>query len=187
MKKLASLRKSLAFRVPSGLLLIMGMLFGIGVVTVDLHPAVVNADRGRENAEAFVGTYLLRNQPGGNFPDGRQRLVTLHKDGNFTSLSQQSLFLGFEEGKGTWEKTGQNEITSLSISFSYDADGNPTGAFVDTYTLTFGDKDKGKYQTVTGGNVSGDRFPLGVNPLDPGDIDPISSFSLDVVDGQRVK
>lgn len=137
----------------------------------------------------FVGTYLIRGverlDPG--IPDSqRLRVVTLTKDGNFFSTSQQLFFLSFDEGQGTWKETGHNEITAVSIQMSYNSGTlRLIGASKIVYVLTFGDKENGRFQTVTGGTVSGDRFDIGQNPLNP-DEPPISDFSVGISEGQRV-
>ncbi len=59
------------------------------------------------------------------------------------------------------------------------------GASKIVYVLTFGDKENGRFQTVTGGMVSGDRFDIGQNPLNP-DETPFSFFSEGISEGQRV-
>jgi len=135
----------------------------------------------------FVGTYLIRGVEllDTNTPNSqRLRVVTLTKDGNFFSTSQQLVFLSFDDDQGTWKKTGHNEITTVSIQMRYDSSTLALiGASKIVYVLTFGDKENGRFQTVTGGTVSGERFEVGQNPLTD---TPISTFSEGISEGQRI-
>ncbi len=113
--------------------------------------------------------------------------MTLTKDGNFLATSQKTIFLSFDDDSGTWEKTGNNEITTVSIQFRYDDSTlDLLGTSRIVYVLTFGDKENGKFQTVTGGSVSGEGFPPGQNPLNPTE-PPDFMFSVGISGGQRVK
>ena len=206
MKNLTSLRKWLVLGTAGVLLIALGMLRGSDVLTMvyaGVSPQSVfahndgddddddddNDDNNRGFAKKFVGTYLIRGVeplvPG--IPDSqRLRVVTLTKDGNFFSTSQQLVFLGFDDDKGTWKKTGHNEITTVSIQMAYDSNTlELIGATRVVYVLTFADKENGRFQTVTGGTVSGERFALGQNPLELTET-PISMFSVGISEGQRV-
>ncbi len=140
-------------------------------------------------SKQFVGTYLIRGVEPlfSDIPDSqRLRVVTLTKDGNFLATSQKTIFLSFDDDSGTWEKTGNNEITTVSIQFRYDDSTlDLLGTSRVVYVLTFGDKENGRFQTVTGGTVSGERFALGQDPLNPTE-EPISMFSVGISEGQRV-
>ncbi len=133
----------------------------------------------------FVGTYLIRGVEllDTNTPNSqRLRVVTLTKDGNFFSTSQQLVFLSFDDDRGTWKETGHNEITTVSIQMSYDSSTlELIGATKVLYVLTFGDEENGRFQTVTGGSVSVERFVLGQNPLTDTTSD---TFSVGISEGQ---
>lgn len=184
MTRLMLLRKYMAVQAASRLILVVGMILVIGFL---ITPIKVNADGFHGSNRAFVGTYLLTDEADiPNFPGiPRQRLVTLSKDGNFFSTVQRQTFVNFDDDRGTWKRTDRNEITAVSISFDYDVNtGVPTGATRDVYVMIFASKERGKFQTVIGGNVTGEGYELGRNPLDPDEI-PIFMFSVDFT-GQRV-
>ena len=197
MKKLTSLRKRLVFGTAGVLLIALGMLRGSDVLTMvydAVSPQLAFAHNDDDDdkggfAKKFVGTYLIRGvEPlDPDIPDSqRLRLVTLTRDGNFFSTSQQLVFLSFDDVGGTWKETGHNEITTVGIEMSYDSSTlELIGASKIVYVLTFGDKEKGRFQTVTGGTVSVERFALGQNPLNPTE-PPISMFSVGISEGQRV-
>ncbi len=181
MKNLTSLRKWLVFGTAGVLLIALGMV--LTMVYDGVSPQLVFAH------EEFVGTYLIRGVEPlvPNISNSqRLRVVTLTKDGNFFSKSQQLVFLSFDDGRGTWKVTGHNEITTVSIQMSYDSSTlKLIGAAKIVYVLTFRDKENGRFQTVTGGTVSGERFALGQNPLNPTK-PPIRMFSVGISAGQRV-
>ncbi len=200
MKNLTSLRKWLVFGTAGVLLIALGMLRGSDVLTMvydAVSPQLAFAHNDEDDddddnggfAKEFVGTYLIRGVEPlvADIPDSqRLRVVTLTKDGNFFSTSQQLVFLSFDDDRGTWKETGHNEITTVSIQMSYDSSTlELIGASKIVYVLTFGDKENGRFQTVTGGTVSGERFALGQNPLNPTE-PPISMFSVGISEGQRV-
>ena len=200
MKELTSLRKWLLFGTAGVLLIALGMLCGSDVLTTAFDgvsaPLVFAHDDDDDSddddggfAKKFVGTYLITDvEP--LVPDiadsQRLRVVTLTKGGNFFSTAQQLVFLGFDDDRGTWKETGRNEITTVSIQMAYDSSTlELIGATKVVYVLTFGDEENGRFQTVTGGTVSGERFALGQNPLNPTE-PPISMFSEGISEGQRI-
>ncbi len=193
MKGLTSLRKWFVFGTAGVLLITLGMTMVYDAVSPQLAFAHNDDDSDDDDDggfdKEFVGTYLIRGvEPlDPDIPDSqRLRVVTLTRDGNFFSTSQQLVFLSFDDVRGTWKETGHNEITTVSIQMAYDSSTlELIGASRIVYVLTFGDKENGRFQTVTGGTVSGERFALGQDPLNPTE-EPISMFFVGISEGQRV-
>ncbi len=111
-----------------------------------------------------AGTYLLTEDD-----DGGSRIVTITADGNWFGIHSYQLNNKFSNQQGVWEKTGKRKITVRALNFSLLKDG--VGSSLFSFTVEF---DK-TYQQVTG-ELSGNLFPPGVDPLDPLAI-PIKTFS----------
>ena len=125
----------------------------------------------------FVGTYLWVED------ESFQRVVTLHRDGTFSSISQAGPTFGFTGGLGSATQTGKREITATQIDFNFDADGNATGVTRAVFVMTFDEKRGGRFQTVQG-SLAGETFAPGEDPLDPAST-PADTFEFDYV-GERV-
>lgn len=132
--------------------------------------------------ERIAGAYLVTRQPDA----GPSRILTIFADGNLTSI--QSIQFGggvagggFSNQQGWWKRVGHHEIKAVVFDFSYDPlTGDFLGTAIAYYTLRF----NGSLHTVTG-EVKGKVFAPGVDPLNPGDTEPIAEFS-DVFHAQRV-
>ncbi|MBT37944.1 MAG: hypothetical protein CL938_05275 [Deltaproteobacteria bacterium] len=137
-------------------------------------PAAAGDTIGRK----FAGTYLW-------VEDGSsQRVVTIARDGSFASVSQAASTYGFTDGLGSAKQTGKRAITATQIDFNFDDEGTPTGVTRVVFSMVFGDKKKGKFQSVRG-SLFGETFGPDENPLDP-EGSPTSTFSF-AFTGQRVK
>jgi hypothetical protein len=142
--------------------------------------------KGKEAVKAFgnriAGTYLVVREPDA----GISRILTIFADGNLSSI--QSIQFnggagggGFSNQQGVWERVGTREIRSTILDLSYDFEtGDFLGMTVASYSLQF---DK-TFQTVTG-TVEGNIFSPGIDPMNPGDAEPIDEFS-DTFEAQRV-
>lgn len=144
------------------------------VVFAGASPAAAGDTIGRK----FAGTYLW-------VEDGfSQRIVTLNKDGTFASVSQAASTFGFTDGLGSAKRTGKREVTATQIDFNFDEEGSPTGVTRVVFSMVFGDKEKGRFQSVHG-SLLGETFGPDENPLEPEGA-PTSSFNFTFT-GQRVK
>ena len=142
--------------------------------------------KGKEAVKAFgnriAGTYLVVREPDA----GISRILTIFADGNLSSI--QSIQFnggagggGFSNQQGVWKRVGPREIRATVLDLSYDFEtGNFLGMAVASYRLQF---DK-TFRAVTG-TVEGNIFSPGIDPLDPGDAEPIDEFS-DTFEAQRV-
>jgi len=135
------------------------------------------AAAGNKIGQKTAGTYLW-------VEDGSsQRVVTIARDGGFTSVRQTASEFGFTDGLGSARRTGKNEVTATQIDFNFATDGTPTAVTRVVFTMTFADKEKGKFQTVSG-SVLGESFDPDENPLEPSG-PPTSTFGFTFT-GQRV-
>lgn len=142
--------------------------------------------KGKEAVKAFgnriAGTYLVVREPDA----GISRILTIFADGNLSSI--QSVQFnggagggGFSNQQGAWKRVGPREIRATVLDLSYDFEtGNFLGIAVASYSLQF---DK-TFQAVTG-TVEGNVYSPGIDPLNPGDAEPIDEFS-DTFEAQRV-
>lgn len=147
--------------------------------------ALVNA-KGKFAAKAFgnriAGMYIVSRAPDA----GISRILTLFADGNLSSI--QSIQFnggagsgGFSNQHGVWKRIGPRELRATVLDISYDFEtGDFAGMAIATYSLQF---DK-SFRTITG-TVEGSIYSPGVDPLDPGDEEPIDEFS-DAFEAQRV-
>lgn len=130
----------------------------------------------------IAGIYLVTRAP----DLGPSRILTIFADGNLSSI--QSIQFGggvagggFSNQQGVWKRVGPREIQATVLDLSYElVTGNFLGPGVACYTLRF----NGTFQTVTG-SVNGKVYSPGVDPLNPGDANPIAEFS-DAFEAQRV-
>ena len=83
----------------------------------------------------------------------------------------------FTDDHGAWKQTGPREITIRSISFDYFSSsdvppaGEVIGSAITTFVITFDDD----FDEISG-SQSGAVYARGVNPLRPGDEDPLFTF-----------
>ena len=145
-------------------------------------PAVLVEGKGKEAVKAFgsriAGTYIVAREPDA----GTSRILTIFADGNLSSI-QSIQFNGgaFSNQQGVWKRVGPREIRATVLDLSYDFEtGNFLGMAVASYGLQF---DK-TFRAVTG-TVEGNIFSPGIDPLNPGDAEPIDEFS-DAFEAQRV-
>lgn len=142
--------------------------------------------KGKEAVKAFgnriAGTYIVARE----LDAGPSRILTIFADGNLSSI--QSIQFnggaaggGFSNQQGVWKRVGTREIRATILDLSYDFQtGDFLGMAVASYDLQF---DK-TFQTVTG-TAEGKIFSPGIDPLNPGDAEPIDEFS-DTFEAQRV-
>jgi hypothetical protein len=121
--------------------------------------------------------------------DGPSRILTIHADGNLSSIQSiqfsEGVSLeggaGFSDQQGVWEKAGNQQVQATTLDFEYDlSDGTFLGTAGAHYVLEFHQN----FQIVEG-RVEGKVFAPGVDPLDPGDATPIAQFT-DEFTAQRV-
>ena len=98
-------------------------------------------------------------------------------------MSQAAPTFGFTDGLGSATRTGKNEVTGTQIDFNFDTDEAPTGVTRVVFTMTFGDKVKSRFQTVSG-SLLGETFEPDEDPLAPTG-PPTSTFSFTYT-GRRV-
>lgn len=148
--------------------------------------AALAEGKGKDAVKAFgsriAGTYIVVREPDA----GPSRILTIFADGNLSSI-QSSQFNGgaggggFSNQQGAWKRVGPREIRATVLDLSYDFEtGNFLGIAVASYSLQF---DK-TFRAVTG-TVEGNVFSPGIDPLNPGDAEPIDEFS-DAFEAQRV-
>lgn len=142
--------------------------------------------KGKEAVKAFgsriAGTYIAAREPDA----GTSRILTIFADGNLSSI--QSVQFnggagggGFSNQQGVWKRVGPREIRATVLDLSYDFEtGNFLGMAVASYDLQF---DKA-FRTVSG-TAEGNIYSPGIDPLNPGDAEPIDKFS-DTFEAQRV-
>lgn len=159
---------------PSRLLILMlSAVFVLGMVSPG--PAAA----GHKIGQKMAGTYLWTE-------DGSsQRVVTITRGGEFSSVSEVASEYGFTDGLGSARRTGKNEVTATQIDFNYDkADGTPTGVTRVIFSMAFSDKEQGQFQAVSG-SLMGASYEVGENPLDPS-TKPTGTFTY-TFSGQRVR
>jgi len=130
----------------------------------------------------ITGTYVVSRNPDA----GPSRILTIFADGNLSSI--QSIQFGggvagggFSNQQGVWKRLGPREIRAIVLDFSYDPlTGNFLGPSVARYDLQF----DGTLQNVRG-RVTGKVFSPGIDPLNPGEVEPIAEFS-DAFQAHRV-
>jgi hypothetical protein len=112
----------------------------------------------------IAGTYLLAEGD-----DGGSRIVTITADGNWFGIHSYQLDNKFSNQQGVWKKTGKRKITVRTLNFSTLKDGVGSSRF------TFDAEFDREYQQVSG-ELSGNLFHPGVDPLDPLAV-PVKTFS----------
>lgn len=130
----------------------------------------------------FAGTYLVSRDP----TTGPSRILTIFADGNLSSI--QSIQTrspvtadSFTNQHGTWKWVGTRKLEATVLDFTFDPPtGNFGGTAIAVYWLTF-TKD---FETLSG-EVEGKIFAAGVDPLDPGNAQPIATFT-DRFEARRV-
>ncbi len=130
----------------------------------------------------IAGVYVVSLPP----EKGTSRLLTLSADGILSSI-QSIQFSGgagglpFSNQQGVWQRTGNNTVEARVLDIDYD---RATGAFkgmaVATYELTFLND-----RQLVQGTETGKIYPVGVDPLNPGNVDPIGEFT-DTFEAERV-
>ncbi|MDO8140908.1 MAG: hypothetical protein Q6358_05365 [Candidatus Brocadiales bacterium] len=149
-------------------------------------PAVLAEGKGKEAVKSFgvriAGTYIVAREPDA----GTSRILTIFADGNLSSIQSIQFNAGsggggFSNQQGVWKRVGPREVRATVFDLSYDFQtGDFLGMAVASYDLQF---DK-TFQTVTG-TAEGKIFSPGVDPMNPGDAEPIDEFS-DTFEAQRV-
>lgn len=130
----------------------------------------------------IAGTYVVMRNPAA----GPSRILTIFSDGNLSSI--QSIQFGggvagggFSNQQGAWKRLGLRKIQATVLDFSYDPlTGNFLGSTAARYDLQF----DSTFQNVTG-TVAGKVFSPGIDPLNPGGVEPIAEFS-DAFEAHRV-
>ena len=125
---------------------------------------------------AIAGVYVVSRPP----EAGPSRLLTLSADGIVSSM-QSIQFSGgtavtplpFSNQQGVWRRTDERTLEATVLDLAYERD---TGAFAGfaraIYVLTF----REDLQQVHG-TSTGTIYPVGVDPLHPGDAAPIAEFT----------
>ncbi len=150
------------------------------------RPVSLSGGKGRAVTKSFgvriAGTYVAARNP----EAGASRILTVFADGNLSSIqsiqfSEGAAGGGFSNQQGAWKRVGPREIQATILDFSYDLEtGNFLGISVAHYNLQF---DK-TFRTVSG-TVEGKVFSPGIDPMNPGNAEPIAEFS-DSFEAQRV-
>jgi hypothetical protein len=131
----------------------------------------------------IAGVYVVSRAP----EESSSRLLTLSADGVLSSIqsiqfSGGASGAGFSNQQGVWRRTGEETIEAQVLNISFDpATGAFAGFAVATYQLTF----LAERQRVQG-TVTGKVYPVGVDPLHPGNAPPIAEFS-DTFEAERVR
>jgi hypothetical protein len=134
----------------------------------------------------IAGTYLVTRQT----EEGPSRILNIFADGNLTSI-QSTQFGGvgealggdwFSNQHGPWERVGKNQIEATVLNLAYE---HLTGKFLGTAIAHYNLQFDNALQTVMG-DVKGEIFSPGVDPLNPGETKPIAEFS-DSFQAKRVR
>jgi hypothetical protein len=134
----------------------------------------------------IAGTYLVTRMP----EVGPSRILNIFADGNLTSI-QSTQFGGvgealggdwFSNQHGPWERVGKNQIEAIVLNLAYE---HLTGKFLGTAIAHYNLQFDNALQTVMG-DVKGEIFSPGVDPLNPGETKPIAEFS-DSFQAKRVR
>jgi hypothetical protein len=183
------------------LVLLGGFVFSSAGFSVSLEPQTERAKQISslvENAAAveskgkgalkpfgvrIAGLYLVIRKP----EDGSSRILTIFADGNLTSINSTQFEFGegvvgaFSNQQGVWRRVGDGRVEATVLDFTYEpSTGDFFGTAVARYDLQF---DR-TFEAVTG-RVEGKIFNPGVDPLNPGAVEPIAEFS-DNFKAQRV-
>ncbi|MBS1257384.1 MAG: hypothetical protein MAG551_00426 [Candidatus Scalindua arabica] len=105
--------------------------------------------------EKIAGTYILTEDD-----DGGSRIVTITADGGWLGIHSLQFENKFSNQQGVWEKTGKRKIAVRTLDFISLKGG--VGSALFNFTVEFDNA----YQQVSG-ELSGQLFPPGVDPLDP--------------------
>ncbi len=152
------------------------------------NSAISAETTGKDTVKVFgrkiAGTYIVVREPDA----GISRILTIFADGNLSSIQSiqfnggvPGIAGGFSNQQGVWKRIGPCEIRATALDLSYNFQtGDFRGMAVASYDLQF---DK-TFQTVTGMS-KGKVFSPGINPLNPGDAEPIAEFN-DTFEAQRV-
>lgn len=133
-------------------------------------------------SQRIAGTYVVMRNP----DVGPSRILTIFADGNLNSI--QSIQFGggvagggFSNQQGVWKRLGLRKIQATVLDFSYDPlTSDFLGSTAARYDLQFDSTFQGVMGTVTG-----KVFSPGIDPLNPGEVEPIAEFS-DTFEAHRV-
>ncbi len=158
-KKGKPMKQDRFFTVYTPLILLVFLflcIFWSNETRADMHDSTIG--------DRITGTYLLTEDD-----DGGSRIVTITADGNWFGIHSYQINNKFSSQQGVWKKIGDKEIAVRTLNFSILENGVGSSRF--SFTVQF---DK-TYQQITG-ELSGNLFPPGVDPLDPLAI-PIKTFN----------
>lgn len=150
------------------------MIFGIFAFSSPTFSGTDEQTQPNNFGAQIAGTYLAMPQSA----DESTRILNLFADGNLTSI-QSVQFRGevppnaFSNQHGTWKSTGDNKAEATVLSIVYDA---ATNAFLGTVKSRFDMQFDNTLQTVTV-TVKGQVFGPGIDPLNPGSVQPTDEFS----------
>lgn len=143
---------------------IMGILSFFLISSVP-YSNEVRADKNDSDiSRKIAGTYLLVESD-----DGGSRIVTITADGCWFGIHSYQLNNKFSNQQGVWKSMGKRNITASVINFSITKDG--VGSSLFNFTMEFDNA----YNQLSG-ELTGELFPPGVDPLDPVAV-PIKTFS----------
>lgn len=150
------------------------MIFGIFALSSPTFSGTTEQMPQGSFGAQIAGTYLAMPQSA----DESTRILNLFADGNLASI-QSVQFKGevppnaFSNQHGTWKSSGDNKAEAIVLSIVYDA---ATGAFLGTTKSQFDMQFDNTLQTVTV-SVRGQVFGPGIDPLNPGNVQPTDEFS----------
>lgn len=143
---------------------IMGILSFFLISSVPCSNEVRADKNDSDISRKIAGTYLLVESD-----DGGSRIVTITADGCWFGIHSYQLNNKFSNQQGVWKSTGKRNITASVINFSITKDG--VGSSLFNFTMEFDNA----YNQLSG-ELTGELFPPGVDPLDPVAV-PIKTFS----------
>jgi hypothetical protein len=129
----------------------------------------------------IAGVYVVSLTP----EQGISRILTISADGNLSSIQSVQFRgvagLAFSNQQGVYKRTGPREITAQVVDIDTDpATQEFLGVAIATYILTFDESLRSVH-----GQVDGQVFAPGVNPLHPDGATPLQTFT-DTFDLQRI-
>jgi hypothetical protein len=141
---------------------------------------VADTDNG-DFGKHIAGVYVVSLTP----EQGTSRILTISADGNLSSIQSVQFSgvagLAFSNPQGVYKRTGPREITAQVVNIATDpATQEFLGVAIATYLLTFDESLRSVY-----GQVDGQVFAPGVNPLHPDGAPPLQTFT-DTFDLQRI-
>ncbi len=138
-------------------------------------PSLLRKGAAKSLGARIAGTYVVSREPSA----GISRILTVFADGNLSSIQSIQFgegdvsSTGFSNQHGVWKRIGPREIRATVLDFSYDFEtGSFLGVAVAGYSLQFD-----KTLQIATGTATGKIFSPGIDPLNPGDAEPISEFN----------